>query len=101
MTALHKGIDGLARKTIDEFPDADTIKIWSVEHATNYLNDHPDEMDSVSHMSGKLQKDIVNAYNYDFFAGVDAAGTFSPYAEMTRAQLCQALYRASVYEKVG
>ena len=101
MTALHKGIDGLARKTIDEFPDADAIKAWSVEHATNYLNDHPDQMDSVSHMSGKLQEDIVNAYNYDFFAGVDSRGTFSPYSNLTRAQLCQALYRAGVYDKVG
>ena len=58
-------------------------------------------MDSVSHMSGKLQEDIVNAYNYDFFAGVDSQGTFSPYSNLTRAQLCQALYRAGVYEKVG
>ena len=48
-----------------------------------------------------LQKAIVNAYNYDFFAGVDGAGTFSPYSNLTRAQLCQALYRAGVYEKVG
>lgn len=58
-------------------------------------------MDSVSHMSEMLQKAIVNAYNYDFFAGVDGAGTFSPYSNLTRAQLCQALYRAGVYEKVG
>ena len=100
MTALHKGIDGLARKTIDEFPDAEAIRAYSVDHAKDYVNDHPDELETVTNMSEMIQKAIVNAYNYDFFAGVDSQGTFSPYAEMTRAQLCQALYRAGVYDKV-
>ena len=94
-------IDGTALTTIDEFPDADAIKAWSVEYATKFLNDFPDQMDSVPHMSEMLQKAIINARNYDFFSGVDGAGTFSPYSNLTRAQLCQALYRAGVYDKVG
>ena len=94
-------INETAVESLNDFPDGETIRTWSIEYATDYLNDHPDQMDSVSHMSSKLQEDIVNAYNYDFFAGVDSQGTFSPYSNLTRAQLCQALYRAGVYDKVG
>lgn len=94
-------INGTAIESIDEFPDGETIKTWSVEYAADYINDHPDTMDTVSHMSEMVQKAIANAFNYDLFTGVDGAGTFSPYAEMTRAQLCQALYRAGIWEKVS
>ena len=52
-------------------------------------------------MPEMVQKAIVNARNYDFFAGVDNAGTFSADTPLTRAQLCQALWRAGVYDKVG
>ena len=37
----------------------------------------------------------------NFNTGVDSQGTFRPYSNLTRAQLCQALYRAGVYDKVG
>lgn len=93
-------INGTAILSIDEFPDADTIRAYSVEFATNYINDHPDEMDTVSNMSSMVQKAIISARNYDFFAGVDNAGTFSPDTPLTRAQLCQALYNAGVYDTV-
>ena len=93
--------NGTLIRTIDEFPDAAKIRSYSIEFATDYINDHPDEMDTVSNMSSMVQKAIVNAYNYDFFAGVDSAGTFSPDSPLTRAQLCQALFRAGVYDKVA
>lgn len=93
-------INGTFINTIDEFPDADKIRAYTVEFATDYMNDHPDELDTVSHLSTMVQKAIVNARNYDFFAGVDNAGTFSPDTPLTRAQLCQALYNAGVYDTV-
>lgn len=93
-------MDGTAKTSLDDFPDAETIRAYSVDHATDYVNDHPGELESVANMSEMVQKAIINAYNYDFFAGVDSQGTFSPYSNLTRAQLCQALYRAGVYDKV-
>lgn len=88
------------KRTIDDFPDGDAIRIWSIAFATDYMNDHPDDLDTVSNMSTTVQKDIVKAYNYDFFNGVDNAGTFSPDTPLTRAQLCQALYNAGIYDTV-
>ena len=93
-------MNGTFINSIDEFPDAAAIRAYTVEFATDYMNDHPDELDTVTHLSEMVQKAIVNARNYDFFAGVDNAGTFSPDTPMTRAQLCQALYRAGVYDTV-
>ena len=94
-------INGTAILSIDEFPDADAIRAYTVEFATDYMNDHPDELETVTHLSEMVQKAIVNARNYDFFAGVDSAGTFSADSPLTRAQLCQALWRAGVYDKVA
>ena len=94
-------MNGTFTNTIDEFPDADKIRAYTVEFATDYVNDHPDELETVTHLSEMVQKAIVNARNYDFFAGVDNAGTFSADTPLTRAQLCQALWRAGVYDKVG
>ena len=94
-------MNGTFINSIDECPDADAIRAYSIEFATDYINDHPDQMDIVSHMSSMVQKAIVNAINYDFFAGVDNAGTFSADTPLTRAQLCQALFRAGVYDKVA
>ena len=93
--------NGTLIRTIDEYPDADAIRAYSIEFATDYINDHPDEINTVSNMSSMVQKAIVDARNYDFFAGVDSAGTFSPDSPLTRAQICQALYRAGVYNKVA
>lgn len=93
-------MNGTFINSIDEFPDANEIRAYTVEFATDYVNDHPDELETVTHLSEMVQKAIVNARNYDFFAGVDNAGTFSPNSPLTRAQLCQALYRAGVYDTV-
>ena len=93
-------MNGTFTNTIDEFPDANEIRAYTVEFATDYVNDHPDELETVTHLSEMVQKAIVNARNYDFFAGVDNAGTFSADSPLTRAQLCQALWRAGVYDTV-
>ena len=93
-------MNGTFTNTIDEFPDANEIRAYTVEFATDYVNDHPDELETVTHLSEMVQKAIVNARNYDFFAGVDNAGTFSANTPLTRAQLCQALWRAGVYDTV-
>ena len=94
-------MNGTFINSIDEFPDAAAIRAYTVEFATDYVNDHPDEFETVTHLSEMVQKAIVNARNYDFFAGVDNAGTFSANSPLTRAQLCQALWRAGVYDIVG
>lgn len=86
--------------SIDTFPDADDIKAWSLEYAPIWLKNNPEVLDTAEHQAVLLQNAIVRAYNYDFFSGVDSAGTFSPRTYLTRAQLCQALYNVGLYTPV-
>lgn len=87
-------------RSIDDFADADDIRRWSVEYSTEYIDAHPLTMDTVEHMSENVQGHLVDAYNEDLFKGIDDKPTFAPYAHLTRAELCQALYRAGIRDVI-
>lgn len=79
-------------KSVDELPDAAEVHKW--------INENCDLMRKVLIMSGysdeeviaKCEQAICRAYNLGMIGGVDSKGTFAPYGELTRAQLCQMLY---------
>lgn len=81
-----------AIQSIDELPDAAEIHKW--------INENYDLMRKILLMTSNTDEQVIErceqaicrAYNLGMIGGVDSKGTFAPYGELTRAQLCQMLY---------
>lgn len=81
-----------AIQSVDELPDAAEIHKW--------INENCDLMRKVLLMPSNTDEQVIaaceqaicRAYNLGMIGGVDSKGTFAPYGELTRAQLCQMLY---------
>ena len=90
-----------AIQSVDDLPDAAEVHKW--------INENCDLMRKVlirpsatdEQVIAECEQAICRAYNLGMIGGVDSKGTFAPYGELTRAQLCQMLYNTGLtYEGV-
>lgn len=83
--------------SVDELPDADKIHQW-IEENWKEMSDllhinNPAKYASVHDRTvATCEQAICRAYNLGMVSGYDSAGSFSPYNNLTRAQLSQMLY---------
>lgn len=77
--------------SIDDFPDAEAIRRWIDENAGRMCALLGEEGDH-DHCVQSCEDFFLRAWNLGLFSGMDAKGTFDPWAPITRAQYCQALY---------
>lgn len=83
-------------KSVDELPDAAEVHKW--------INENHDLMRKIlirpsatdEQIIKECEQAICRAYNLGMLGGVDSKGTFDPYGELTRAQICQMLYNVGL-----
>lgn len=83
-------------KSVDELPDAAEVHKW--------INENHDLMRKIlirpsatdEQIIKECEQAICRAYNLGMLGGVDSKGTFDPYGELTRAQMCQMLYNVGL-----
>lgn len=88
-----------AIQSVDELPDAAEIHKWINENCDlmRKILIRPSATDE--QVIAECERAICRAYNLGMIGGVDSKGTFAPYGELTRAQLCQMLYNTGLTYK--